>query len=111
MEIGFISAKLAKECNDFVLSRRAHGEQRAKVIRKRLDALRAAVALEDLRNVPGRLHELSGDRKGQLSLDLDGPYRLILTPSHNPIPTRASGGMDWNQINAVTIIGIEDTHG
>lgn len=110
MEIGFGSARLAKECNDFSLSRKAHGEQRAKLIRRRLDALRAAVTLEDLRNVPGRLHQLSGDRKGQLSLDLDGPYRLILTPNHDPIPSRPTGGMDWNQITAVTILGIEDTH-
>ena len=64
MEIGFRSAKLAKECNEFAISRRTHGEQRAKLIRKRLDILRAATVLEDLRNVPGRLHELSGDRKG-----------------------------------------------
>lgn len=110
MEIGFRSAKLAKECNDFAASRRANGEQRAKLIRRRLDALRAAVTLDDLRNVPGRLHELSGDRKFQLSLDLDGPYRLILAPDHDPIPARESGGMDWSQISAVTILGIEDTH-
>lgn len=112
MEISFSSGKLAKECNDFAVSRKAHGEQRAKLIRRRLDALRAAVVLEDLRNTPGRLHELLGDRKGQLSLDLDGPYRLIFTPNHNPIPARPQGGgMDWTQITAVTILEIEDTHG
>ncbi|MBL8233129.1 MAG: hypothetical protein JNL98_31815 [Bryobacterales bacterium] len=44
------------------------------------------------------------------SNNLDGPYRLILTPDHDPIPSRASGGMDWNQLSAVTILGIEDTH-
>ena len=45
-----------------------------------------------------------------LSLDLDGPYRLILVPSHNPVPMRTGGGMDWSQITAVTVLGIEDTH-
>jgi plasmid maintenance system killer protein len=111
LKIGFKSGKLEKECNNFGALRKQQGEQRAKVIRKRLDALRAAVMLEDLRNTPGRLHELAGDRKGQLSFDLDGPYRLIFTPSHNPVPLRPSGGMDWSQITAVTILGIEDTHG
>ena len=62
-------------------------------------------------NLPGLgLHELKGDRKWQLSLDLDGPYRLIFTPAHSPIPVRADGGMDWSQVTAVTILGIEDTH-
>lgn len=111
MEISFKTGRLAKECNDFPASRKAHGEQRAKIIRRRLDALRAAVTLEDLRNTPGRLHELTGDRKGQLSLDLDGPYRLILTPNHDPVPSRTAGGIDWTQITAITILGIEDTHG
>ncbi len=110
MELVFRTGKLGKECNDFALLRRVHGEQRAKLIRRRLDAIRAAVVLEDLRNVPGRLHELMGKRKGQLSLDLDGPYRLIFIPDHNPVPKKADGGMDWSQITAVLIVGIEDTH-
>ncbi len=110
MEIGFQSAKLKKDCDDFKLLRKAHGEHRAKLIRRRLDAIGAAVVLEDLRDTPGRLHELKGDRQGQLSMDLDGPYRLILVPAHNPVPMRAGSGMDWSQVSAVTVIGIEDTH-
>lgn len=110
MEIGFQTAKLKKEFSDFKLLRRAYGEHRGKLIRRRLDAITAAVVLEDLRKTPGRLHELKGDRQGQLSLDLDGPYRLILVPAHNPVPMRAGGGMDWSQVTAVTVLGIEDTH-
>jgi plasmid maintenance system killer protein len=110
LEIGFRTAKLKKESDDFKLLRKAHGEHRAKLIRRRLDAIVAAAVLEDLRNAPGRLHELTKNRQGQLSLDLDGPYRLILVPAHNPIPVRAGGGMDWSQITAVTVLGIEDTH-
>ena len=111
MEIRFQSRKLAKEANDLGLLRKTHGENRAKRIRLRLDALRAACVLEDLRNMPGRLHELSEDRAGQFSLDLDGPYRLIFVPDHNPVPRKADGGMDWNQITAVLVLEIEDTHG
>lgn len=111
MEIRFRSGKLAKEANDLGLLRKTHGETRAKRIRLRLDALHAASVLEDLRHMPGRLHELSGNRAGQLSLDLDGPYRLIFAPDHNPVPRRTDGGMDWNQITAVLVLEIEDTHG
>lgn len=110
MEIRFQSRKLAKEANDFRLLRKSHGERRAGRIRLRLDALHAACVLEDLRHMPGRLHELRGDRAGQLSLDLDGPYRLIFAPDHNPVPRRANGGMDWNQITAVLVLEIENTH-
>ena len=110
MDIQFGSDKLAKECNSSKLLVRAHGEARAKLIRRRLDAMRAAVVLDDLRNTPGRLHELRGDRKGQLSLDLDGPYRLLFVANQNPVPARPEGGIDWTRITAVTILGVENTH-
>lgn len=110
MDIQFKTEKLAKECNTAKQLVRAHGDVRAKLIRRRLDALRAAVVLDDLRNTPGRLHELKGDRKGQFSFDLDGPYRLLFTPNHNPVPARPEGGIDWTRITAVMILGVEDTH-
>jgi proteic killer suppression protein len=108
--IRFKTEKLAKQYSTAKLLLRAHGEARAKLIRRRLDELRAVVVLDDLRNTPGRLHELKGDRKGQLSLDLDGPYRLLFAPNHNPVPATPEGGLDWTRITAVTIPGVEDTH-
>lgn len=110
MDIQFKTERLAREYSTAKLLLRACGEARAKLIRRRLDALRAAVVLEDLRNTPGRLHELKGDRRGQLSLDLDGPYRLLFTANHNPVPARPDGGIDWTRITAVMILGVEDTH-
>lgn len=59
----------------------------------------------------GACHELKGDRKGALSLDLGHPFRLIFKPDHDPVPRLADGGLDWIQVTAITIIGIEDTHG
>ena len=57
---------------------RTYGPERAKQLRKRLAQLRAAEVLADMRRLPGaRCHALRGDRKGRLSVDLDGPYRLI----------------------------------
>ena len=51
-----------------------------------------------------------GDRATQLSLDLDGPYRLILSPANNPIPRKEDGGLDWNKVTAVKVIEVTDTH-
>ena len=110
MDILFKERKFEKQCNEYALLTRAHGNRRAQLIRVRLDALRAAGCLEDLRNISGRLHELKGNRKGQLSLDLDHPYRLIFIPGHDPVPSTEDGGMDWARITIVKILGIEDTH-
>ena len=110
MDIQFKTEKLANECNSTKLLLKSQGEARAKAIRRRLDALRAAVVLDDLRNTPGRLHELKGDRKGQFSLDLDGPYRLLFVAGHDPVPVRPEGGIDWTRITTVMILGVENTH-
>ena len=114
MDISFKNTKLKKEFNEGKLLEKVHGRLRAKKICIRMAELRAAVSLHDLGHPgqgPGRCHELTGDRRGQLSVDLDHPYRLIFAPDHNPIPRKPDGGLDWKQVTAITIIEIEDTHG
>ena len=111
MDIAFESDKFRKRCNDHKLLVRKYGPKGAKKLRQRLDDLRAAETLEDMRRVPGRCHELKGDRAGQLSLDLDHPYRLIFVPANDPIPEKPDGGLDWTKVTAVEIIDVEDTHG
>jgi plasmid maintenance system killer protein len=110
VDILFKERKFGKQCNRQSDLVRMQGARRAQPIRARLDALYAATYLSDLRNLPGRLHELKGNRKGQLSFDLDHPYRLIFVPSHEPVPSTEDGGMDWTRVTAVKIFGIEDTH-
>ena len=110
MDIEFADPKFAKEVNDAKLLQRRHGERRAKLIRRRLDELRAAQTLEVMRTLPApRCHELLGNRAKQLSVDLDHPYRLIFIPVE-PIPTKPDGGLDWLRVAAVSILGVEDTH-
>lgn len=110
MIIGFADSKFAREVNEEKRLVRAHGAIRAKLIRRRLDELRAADSLADLYNLSrARCHELHGDRKGQLSVDLDHPYRLLFVPAE-PVPYRKDGGLDWTRVEAVVILGVEDTH-
>ena len=114
MDIQFADRKLEKECNEQRLLQRRHGPVRAKLLMTRLSVLRAAKVLSDLGppyRGPMRCHELTGDRKGQLSIDLDHPYRLIFVSDHDPPPVRAEGGLDWSQIAAIRILEIVDTHG
>ncbi|MGD1854015.1 MAG: type II toxin-antitoxin system RelE/ParE family toxin [Leptolyngbyaceae cyanobacterium] len=111
MDITFKSKELAKECNQQGLLQKRHGQIRAKRIQQRLADLRAAKVLEDLRPpFPGRCHELINNRREQFSLDLDHPYRLIFESVNDPVPRKTDGGIDWTQITAVKILGVEDTH-
>ncbi len=110
MDIVFKNNKFQEECINQRLLEKKHGQKRAKCIRRRLDDLRAAEVLENMRSLPGRCHELLHNRSGQLSLDLDHPYRLIFEPADEPIPTKSDGGIDWTKVTAVRILGVEDTH-
>lgn len=110
MDIIFASDKLREQCNNSKKGVKAFGPDRARRLRKRLDDIDAAGSLDDFNLLPGRCHELTGTKRGQFSLDLDHPYRLIFEPAHNPVPRNEGGGLDWKGITAVRILGIEDTH-
>lgn len=77
----------------------------------RLMELRAASNLSEIpKTPPPRCHELTGNLKGVLSVDLDHPWRLLFVPAHNPVPKRKDGGLDWERVTAIEIIEIKDTH-
>lgn len=82
---------------------------RARRIQQRINDLRAAETLADMRYLPGRCHELTADRKGLLSLDLDHPYRLLFRPAEQAGPG-PGGGLDWTQVTAVVVESVDDTH-
>lgn len=109
MEVSFDDPDLAETFRNERELRKKHGAVRAKKIQQRLNDLDAAETLAIMRTAPGRCHELRGDRAGQLSLDLDHPYRLLFRPVGNPDPG-PGGGLDWSAVRAVVVIGIEDTH-
>ena len=89
---------------------RAYGPGNAKLIRQRLDDLRASYSLELARGLPGKLEELKGARKGQFSMRLKGGTRLIFRPADVPPPTKADGGIDWAQVRVITVVEVGDYH-
>ncbi|MCB9091373.1 MAG: killer suppression protein [Halobacteriovoraceae bacterium] len=109
MELTFKTNKLKKQCNEFKESVKTFGEPTARKLNNRLNNLRAAATLMVMQKLPGRCHELKGPRKGQLSLDLVGQYRLIFIPNE-PYETKDNGRIDWSSVKSVKITGIEDTH-
>jgi hypothetical protein len=52
-----------------------------------------------------------GNLAGQLSVDLDHPYRLLLRPANDPVPRKPDGVLDRGRITIMEILGVEDTHG
>jgi proteic killer suppression protein len=114
LDIFFKSKKLQKSIDEGSQLEKMHESKRAKKIQIRMAELRAAESLMDFwppKSGPSRCHELTqGRRNGQLSVDLDHPYRLIFVPEHEPVPEREGGGLDWSKVTAVKILGVEDTH-
>ena len=111
MEIHFRNTKLRKQLTTAKEMVATHGPKRAKLLQQRLSEIEASANLYILSRLPGpRLHPLKGNRRGQMSVDLDHPYRLIFVPDHDPIPELPSGGMDLRTITKVVIIEIVDTH-
>ena len=80
MIVEFNDRKMAKTCSSEKGMIREWGPKRARKVQQRLDDLRAANTLEDARYLPGHLHPLKENRRGQFALDLDHPYRLIFKP-------------------------------
>ena len=112
VEVYFKTKKLAKVLNSDKELQRANGARNASLIRGCLDDLRAVECLADMRTLPQhRFHELTGNLKGVFSLDIEHPYRLLVTPDHDPVPRLADGGIDERRVTAVEVRGIEDTHG
>ena len=109
MNIQFKDKDIEELCNTDKVARKQLGAICAKKLRQRLDMLRAAANLDTLRSLPGRCHELKGDRKGQLSLDLEHPLRLIFECIGEEI-YKEDTGLDWKLVTTVKILGMEDTH-
>ena len=106
MQVVFADKELARCAGDKAYAVRKMGQRRADAYLERINDLHGAVVLEDLKSLPGRYHELIGNRAGQWACDLDHPYRLIFKPVMNS---------DGNIIglvveNTVSILEIVDYH-
>ena len=110
MEIVFKTKRLKAEFNDEKQLSKNRGKKQTKLIMGRMTQLSAAPSLQTMRNIPGRWHELTGDKAGWISADLDGKNLLIIEAATDPVPTTADGGLDWIQVTAVRVLGVLDTY-
>lgn len=110
MNITFADKKLEKYANNERFALKKLGQIMALRFQQRLQDLRDAETLEEVRYLPGKFHELIGDRKGQWACNLEHPYRLIFTPHETPIPESEDGQYIWAEIKGIEVLEIADYH-
>jgi len=52
---------------------------------------------------------IAGTFRGR-AVDLVHPRRLVVEPAHDPVPTKADGGLDWPEVKRIVIVEIVDYH-
>ena len=111
MDIAFRTRKLEKAFNAEDALRKTYGTRIARVIMLRMAVLRAArsLALVPI-TPPDRRHQLTGKRDGQFAVDHVHPYRLVFEANHEPFPRKDDGGIDTEQVTAITILDVVDYH-
>lgn len=111
MDIAFRTRKLEKTFNSAGELQKAYGARMAKVIMNRLAVLKAARTLALVPTTPpDRRHQLRGDRDEQFAVDLVHPHRLVFEANHAPLPRKDDGGIDVEEVTAITIIDVIDYH-
>jgi proteic killer suppression protein len=100
---------LAKTHASMEAMTRKFGPARARRIGLRLTQLDSCDTLADMRLFSSRIHELRGDWAGHVAIDLDGPYRMLVQATNESSPAE-SLPLDWEAVNAVTIVAILDYH-
>lgn len=110
MIITFADRNLKKYANNNTLAIKKMGAKRAKIYQRRIDDIATAESFADLEFLPGRFHQLSGDKKDKWACDLDHPYRLVFEPAENPIPKDEDGKQILIEIKSVDIIEVTNYH-
>ena len=111
MDIAFRTRRLERVFNSYDALVREYGDRMARTIAVRLAVLKNAHTLDMVPTTPpDRRHLLSGRRSGQYAVDLVNPYRLIFVPNHNPVPRTRDGGIDVDQVTAITVLEVTDYH-
>lgn len=108
MDIFFKNHQLKTLANNASKADKKLGAKRANLFRRRLNELKNAQCLEDVRNLPGaKYHQLKGNRSGTFACNLDHPYRLVFKPVDLDDPNH----IDWSAIEVVSIEEIVNYHG
>ncbi len=111
MDINFARQKLEKTFNSQTALKKAFGDRMTETVAARMKVLSHARTLGMVPvTKPDRRHQLEGNRAGQYAVDLVHPKRLVFEPNHDPLPRKEAGGIDTDQVTAITVIEVIDYH-
>jgi proteic killer suppression protein len=112
VNIAFRTKSLKKSCQTLKEASRKWGAENARKIIQRLGEIKAAESLAVLMKLPGpRCHPLSHNRRGQYSVDVKHPRRLVFEPDGEPDGyTDEKGGVLPDKVTQVLILEIVDYH-
>lgn len=111
IDIAWDNHKLKRSCATDKAGQRRWGTDHWKLLQRRLASLAAAPTLASMDGVPGRCHQLTGDRNGEFAVHLWGQFRLVFVPGNNPTPRLADGGIDRTLVTKILIMEVVDYHG
>jgi proteic killer suppression protein len=106
MEITYINSRLRKIGTDNKIAVKELGRLCADILLVRLERIKYANNLEELRNTPGHWHELVGGRWGQLVCRLESTTYLVFEPNHESRPEKIDCCLDWTKVTKIVITEI-----
>ena len=110
MEISYKDKKVEKQLTNPKEMQKSFGSL-ARKVNQRLKELNDAENLAVMRTIPAaHCHELTGNRKGELAVNVSVNYRLVFEPNHQPPPQKEDGGLDWELVTKIKINEITDYH-
>lgn len=110
MTIKYKTKKLEKQLTDLKELKKKYGTL-ALTVNLRIKQLTNSDTLKVLGTIQAaNCHELSGNLKGSLAVDVSKSYRIIFEPNHEPIPKKADGGLDWSEVTNILITDVLDYH-
>jgi toxin HigB-1 len=111
LDINFRRRKLERIFNAQAALIRTFGAPMAEAIMKRMLVLRSAQNLGQVPiTPPDRRHQLAENRDEQFAVDLVHPKRLVFEVNHDKIPRKPDGGIEVDNVTAITIIEVVDYH-
>ena len=111
MIITFKNRKLKKIFNSETELYKKYGKENGRIIMRRMMVLKSALSLNEVATrKPDRRHELKGKKHGQFAVYLKHPFRLIFKPNYDPLPLKANGEIDFENIKSIKILSVEDYH-
>ena len=110
MEIS-LAKEVKRLCNERTFAVKKLNKKAADKLATRLEQLKAAPSLAYMAKLPGAgCHQLKGERKEKIAVDLYGGLRLVFQPDHHRVPRKPDGGLDWIRVIKIYIVEIVDYH-